>query len=87
MKFKKFFLYSVIILAFAYISICIYMYAVQRNILYRPHVIRPPLVENLNAKIQEVEIPSTDNVKLKSWFYKNNQNKYTVLFYMEIMGI
>jgi len=80
MRFKKFFLYSVIILAFAYISICIYMYAMQRNILYRPHVIRPPLVEKLNAKIQEVEIPSTDNVRLKSWFYKNNQNKYTVLF-------
>ena len=80
MKFKRFFLYLVASLTFLYISICAYMYIIQRDILYQPNVIRPPLVEKLNTQVQEIEVSSTDNVSLKSWFYKNNKNKYTVLF-------
>jgi fermentation-respiration switch protein FrsA (DUF1100 family) len=80
MKFKKVFLYLISALVFFYFLICTYIYIVQRNILYRPEVIRPPLVEKLNTKVQEIQILSTDNISLKSWFYKNNQNKYTVLF-------
>jgi len=80
MKFKKFFLYLIIVLVFLYVSICSYMYVTQRDFLYQPHVIRPPLIDKLNAKVQEIEIASTDNINLKSWFYKNNQNKFTILF-------
>ena len=80
MKFKRFFLYLVASLTFLYISICAYMYIIQRDILYQPNVIRPLLVEKLNTQVQEIEVSSTDNVSLKSWFYKNNKNKYTVLF-------
>ena len=42
--------------------------------------IHTPLVEKLNTQVQEIEVLSTDNVNLKSWFYKNNKNKYTILF-------
>ena len=80
MRLKKFFLYLIVVLIFLYVSICTYMYSTQRDILYRPHIIRPPLVDKLNAKIKEVEISTANDVRLKSWFYKNNQNKYTILF-------
>ena len=80
MKFKKFFLYLLIASVFLYVSICGYMYVIQRDILYQPNVIRPLLVDKLNVKVQETEIASTDNINLKSWFYKNNQNKFTILF-------
>ena len=80
MKLKRFFLYLVTSLTFLYISICAYMYIIQRDILYQPNVIHTPLVEKLNTQVQEIEVLSTDNVNLKSWFYKNNKNKYTILF-------
>ena len=80
MKFKRFFLYLVASLTFLYISICAYMYIIQRDILYQPNVIHTPLVEKLNTQVKEIEVLSTDNVNLKSWFYKNNKNKYTILF-------
>jgi len=80
MKFKKFFSYLIIASVFLYVSICAYMYVMQRDFLYQPNVIRPLLIDKLNTKVQEIEIASTDNINLKSWFYKNNQNKFTILF-------
>jgi fermentation-respiration switch protein FrsA (DUF1100 family) len=57
------------------------MYIFQRNFLYHPNVNNHLRGEKLNAEIKKIEIPSTENISLKSWFYKSSKNKYTVLFF------
>jgi fermentation-respiration switch protein FrsA (DUF1100 family) len=56
------------------------MYIFQRNFLYHPDKNNYLRGEKLNTDIKEISVPSTDGVTLKAWFYKNPQNKYTVLF-------
>jgi len=82
MKNKLFenFIYLIIFLSFLYLFICFFMYFFQRDFLYLHKVHSYNTVYKLNADIQKIDIPSTDNIQLKSWFYKNEKNKYTLLF-------
>jgi len=81
MNFKKLYGYSAVIVIIFYLSICLYMYAFQRNFLYLPHVNNHLLIKTLNVDAKEVRVPSTDGITLKSWFYNNPANSYTVLFF------
>jgi fermentation-respiration switch protein FrsA (DUF1100 family) len=57
------------------------MYVFQRNFLYHPDKNNYLRSEKLNADTKEIFVPSTEGIALKAWFYKNPQNKYTVLFF------
>jgi fermentation-respiration switch protein FrsA (DUF1100 family) len=57
------------------------MYVFQRNFLYHPDKNNYLRSEKLNADTKEISVPSTEGITLKAWFYKNPQNKYTVLFF------
>ena len=81
MKLRRIFFYVFLSLITLYVSVCTYMYIFQRNFLYHPYKNNYLRGEKLNAEIKEVSIPSTEGITLKSWFYKNPQNKYTVLFF------
>jgi len=81
MKLRRIFLYVFLSLIILYLSICAYMYIFQRNFLYHPYKNNYLRGEKLNAEIKEIFTPSTEGITLKSWFYKNSNNKYTVLFF------
>jgi fermentation-respiration switch protein FrsA (DUF1100 family) len=81
MNFKKLYWYSAVSVIIFYLSICLYMYAFQRSFLYLPHVNNHLLIKTLNVDAKEVRVPSTDGITLKSWFYNNPANSYTVLFF------
>ena len=81
MKLRRIFLYVFLSLTILYVSVCTYMYIFQRNFLYHPDKNNYLRGEKLNADIKEISVPSTDGITLKAWFYKNPQNKYTVLFF------
>jgi hypothetical protein len=57
------------------------MYIFQRNFLYHPYKNNYLRGEKLNVDFKEISVPSTEGITLKAWFYKNPQNKYTVLFF------
>jgi len=57
------------------------MYAFQRSFLYLPHINNHLRVIELNAPAEQVAIPSESGITLKSWFYNNPANRYTVLFF------
>ena len=81
MNFKKFYLYSFVSVILFYLCICLYMYAFQRSFLYLPHINNHLRVTELNAPAEQVAIPSGNGITLKSWFYNNPANRYTVLFF------
>ena len=81
MKLRRIFLYAFLSLTILYVSVCTYMYIFQRNFLYHPDKNNYLRGEKLNVDIKEIFVPSTDGITLKAWFYKNPQNKYTVLFF------
>ena len=81
MKLRRFFLYVFLSITILYISVCTYMYFFQRNFLYHPYQNNHLRGERLNTEIKEILVPSTEGITLKSWFYKNPKNKYTVLFF------
>ena len=81
MKLRRIFLYVFLSLTILYVSVCAYMYIFQRNFLYHPDKNNYLRSEKLNADTKEIFVPSTEGIALKAWFYKNPQNKYTVLFF------
>ena len=81
MKLRRIFLYVFFLLAILYASVCTYMYIFQRNFLYHPYKNNYLRGEKLNVDFKEISVPSTEGINLKAWFYKNPQNKYTVLFF------
>ena len=78
MKLRRIFFYVFLSLITLYVSVCTYMYIFQRNFLYHPYKNNYLRGEKLNTEIKEVSIPSTEGITLKSWFYKNPQNKYKI---------
>lgn len=81
MNLKKFYFYSIGSIILFYLCICLYMYAFQRSFLYLPHINNHLRVIELNAPAEQVAIPSGSGITLKSWFYNNPANRYTVLFF------
>ncbi|NBZ97498.1 MAG: alpha/beta hydrolase [Proteobacteria bacterium] len=81
MKLRRIFLYFFLSSIILYASVCVYMYVFQRNFLYHPDKNNYLRSEKLNADTKEISVPSTEGIALKAWFYKNPQNKYTVLFF------
>ncbi|MEI8065141.1 MAG: alpha/beta hydrolase [Pseudomonadota bacterium] len=81
MKLRRIFLYVFLSSIILYVSVCTYMYVFQRNFLYHPDKNNYLRSEKLNADTKEISVPSTEGIALKAWFYKNPQNKYTVLFF------
>ena len=81
MKLRRILLYVFLSLTILYASVCAYMYIFQRNFLYHPYKNNYLRGEKLNVDFKEISVPSTEGINLKAWFYKNPQNKYTVLFF------
>jgi uncharacterized protein len=81
MKLRRILLYVFLSLTILYVSVCAYMYIFQRNFLYYPYKNNYLRGEKLNVDLKEISVPSTEGITLKAWFYKNPQNKYTVLFF------
>ena len=81
MKLRRIFLYVFLSFSILYISVCTYMYIFQRNFLYHPYQNNHLRGEKLNPEVKEVFVQSTEGITLKSWFYKNPKNTYTVLFF------
>ncbi len=81
MKLRRILLYVFLSLTILYVSVCAYMYIFQRNFLYYPYKNNYLRGEKLNVDFKEISVPSTEGITLKAWFYKNPQNKYTVLFF------
>ena len=70
-NFKKKILQIFLVLFFVYLIFFVFLYFYQRNLLYHPN-------ENnysgdiLTVKVEEVKIPTSDNLKLSGWFHQKN---------------
>lgn len=74
----------VIIIIGAYVALCIYVYYIQSSLIYYPDMPGRNLVatpENIGLSYQDVEIITTDNIKLHGWFIPHDKVKNTVLFF------
>lgn len=74
----------VIIIIGAYVALCIYVYYIQSSLIYYPDMPGRNLVatpENIGLAYQDVEIITTDNIKLHGWFIPHDKVKNTVLFF------
>ena len=66
-------------LVLVYLVILIFLYFYQRNLLYHPN-------ENnysgnkLTVAVEEVNIPTADNLNLKGWFHKKDLTNYSLFF-------
>lgn len=74
----------IIIIIGAYVALCIYVYYIQSSLIYYPdmpgrHLVATP--ENIGLAYQDVEIITTDNIKLHGWFIPHDKVKNTVLFF------
>lgn len=74
----------VIIIIGAYVALCIYVYYIQSSLIYYPDMPGRNLVatpENIGLAYQDVEIITTDNIKLHGWLIPHDKVKNTVLFF------
>ena len=67
-------------LILVYLLILVFLYFYQRNLLYHPN-------ENnysgnkLTVTVEEVNVPTADNLDLKGWFHKKDLTKYKTIIY------
>ncbi len=68
------------VLIFIYLTFLVFIYFNQRNLLYHPN-------ENnysgnkLTVKVEEVKIPTSDNILLNGWFHKKDIKNYKTIIY------
>ena len=67
-------------LILVYLLILVFLYFYQRNLLYHPN-------ENnysgnkLTVTVEEVNVPTADNLDLKDWFHKKDLTNYKTIIY------
>jgi len=77
---KKTTLQIFLVLFFGYLIFLIFLYFYQRNLLYHPNE-NNYSGDSLTVKVEEVKIPTFDNLKLNGWFHKKNLSKYKTIIY------
>ena len=78
-KFKMNILSILIALFVAYLILIVFIYFYQRKLLYHPSENNYLDETNLNHKIEKIYIQS--DTELISWYYNNNKNYKTILFF------
>tara|TARA_B100000579_G_C22784030_1_gene830875 strand:- start:702 stop:1520 length:819 start_codon:yes stop_codon:yes gene_type:complete len=63
-----------------YLIILIILFFYQRNLLYHPNE-NNYSGDNLSVKIEELQIPTSDNLELKSWLHKKDFNRFKTIIY------
>ena len=77
----KYFYIAITSISLAYISILLFTYFYQRNLLYHPSE-NNYQGDSINFNYQEVFIDVEENIKLKSWFIKKDlKNFKTIIFF------
>ena len=77
----KYFYIAITSIFLAYISILLFTYFYQRNLLYHPSE-NNYQGDSINFNYQEVFIDVEENIKLKSWFIKKDlKNFKTIIFF------
>ena len=77
---KKKILQIFLVLFFVYLIFLAFLYFYQRNLLYHPNE-NNYSGDNLTVKVEEVKIPTSDNLKLNGWFHKKNLSDYKTIIY------
>ena len=77
----KYFYIAITSISLAYITILLFTYFYQRNLLYHPSE-NNYQGDSINFNYQEVFIDVEENIKLKSWFIKKDlKNFKTIIFF------
>ena len=77
---KNFFLSIIIVILLIYLSVLIYLFFFQRNLLYLPNE-NNYSGDKLKVDIKKVQIKTSDNINLLGWFHKKNLNKFKTIVY------
>jgi uncharacterized protein len=77
---KNFFLSITIVILLIYLSVLIYLFFFQRNLLYHPNE-NNYSGDKLKVDIEEVQIKTSDNINLLGWFHKKDINKFKTIVY------
>ena len=77
---KNFFLSITIVILLIYLSVLIYLFFFQRNLLYHPNE-NNYSGDKLKVDIEEVQIKTSDNINLLGWFHKKDLNKFKTIVY------
>jgi len=77
---KNFFLSIIIFILLIYLSVLVYLFFFQRNLLYHPNE-NNYSGDKLKVDIEEVQIKTSDNINLLGWFHKKNLNKFKTIVY------
>ena len=77
---KNFFLYIIIVILLIYLSVLVYLFFFQRNLLYHPNE-NNYSGDKLKVDIEEVQIKTSDNINLLGWFHEKDLNKFKTIVY------
>ena len=77
---KNFFLSIIIFILLIYLSVLVYLFFFQRNLLYHPNE-NNYSGDKLKVDIKKVQIKTSDNINLLGWFHKKNLNKFKTIVY------
>ena len=77
---KNFFLSIITFILLIYLSVLVYLFFFQRNLLYLPNE-NNYSGDKLKVDIDEVQIKTSDNINLLGWFHKKDLNKFKTIVY------
>ena len=77
---KNFFLSIITFILLIYLSVLVYLFFFQRNLLYHPNE-NNYSGDKLKVDIEEVQIKTSDNINLLGWFHKKDLNKFKTIVY------
>ena len=77
---KNFFLAIITFILLIYLSVLVYLFFFQRNLLYLPNE-NNYFGDKLKVDIEEVQIKTSDNINLLGWFHKKDLNKFKTIVY------
>ena len=77
---KNFFLSIITFILLIYLSVLVYLFFFQRNLLYLPDE-NNYFGDKLKVDIEEVQIKTSDNINLLGWFHKKDLNKFKTIVY------
>ena len=77
---KNFFLSIITFILLIYLSVLVYLFFFQRNLLYLPNE-NNYSGDKLKVDIEEVQIKTPDNINLLGWFHKKDLNKFKTIVY------
>tara|TARA_B110001452_G_scaffold169433_1_gene141679 strand:+ start:952 stop:1770 length:819 start_codon:yes stop_codon:yes gene_type:complete len=69
-----------LLLVSGYMLVLVVLFFYQRNLLYHPNE-NNYSGDSLTVKVEEVKIPTSDNLLLNGWFHKKDLKKYKTIIY------